>query len=177
MCLIYKISKEFVMSVYISFYKALPININNKRQVNVIRQKLIQQLLRRIHLPIAISHRAIRNVSYLEELEAHRVKSIPARKKEVKWLRKASCKQVIRFAHEVDLWLFGGTLYRELKGLHFPIGYYLTEDKYNINFKTAVDFCEFIQQECSPHLIMPKDQEIIYDFFDKYGKKGLIQVC
>ena len=103
------------MSVYISFYKALPININNKRQVNVIRQKLIQQLLRRIHLPIAISHRAIRNVSYLEELEAHRVKSIPARKKEVKWLRKASCKQVISKASEVDLWKFVNTLYRSYK--------------------------------------------------------------
>ena len=175
MCLIYKISKEFVMSVYISFYKALPININNKRQVNVIRQKLIQQLLRRIHLLIAISHRAIRNVSYLEELEAHRVKSIPARKKEVKWLRKASCKQVISKASEVDLWQFGNTLYTMLDDLHFPIGKYISEDSYVVSFKDADSCLAFIRQTESK-TIDKEDKMYIQTFFNQYGKKGLIEI-
>lgn len=164
------------MGVYISFYKSIPININNKRQVNVIREQLIQQELKSINTPVKSPSNYRGTNTFLEELEANRLKHISTKKKEIKWLRKASCKQVISKAYEIDLWQFANTLYTVLDDLYFPIGYYLTEDKYNITFKNCMDFCEFIQHECSSHSLMPKDQEIIYQFFNKYDKKGLIQI-
>jgi hypothetical protein len=162
------------MGNYISFYKATNIDITSRKDVNVIRQQLIKQLYKRIHTPIAISHKGIRDVSYLEEMEAYRLSSIPAKRKNIKWLRKASCKQVIKYAHEVGFWLFGNTLYQDLYG-NFPIGRYLEEDKYNHTFKNYIDFCQFIEKESST-CMTPDDQDIIYYFFKRYGKKGLIQV-
>ena len=161
------------MGVYISFYKATNINITCRKDVNVIRQKLIKQLYKRIHTPIVISQRAIRDMSFLEEMEAYRISSIPAKKKQIKWLRKASCKQVIRFAHEVDLWLFGGILYKDLN-INFPIGKYIEEESYAVNFKNAEDCLTYINKFGKS--VEPRDVTFINLFFNYYGRKGLIQI-
>jgi hypothetical protein len=163
------------MGVYISFYKALPININNKRQVNVIRQLLIQQELKAIKVPYTSIHNYEQHKAYVDNMEINRIANIPVRKKEVKWLRKASCKQVISKAYEVDLWQFANTLYTLLDNLYFPISKYISEDKYVVSFKDADSCLAFIRQ-CDGRTIDKENEMYIQAFFDYYGKKGLIQI-
>lgn len=161
------------MGVYISFYKVLPININNKRQVNVIRQLLINKWLHFINTPVIYKDSYRCRQSYVDELEAARLSSISV-KRDIKWLRKATCKQVISKCYQVDMHQFANTLYTNLQDLYFPIGKYIHEDKYVISFKDANSCLTFITS--FGILVEAEDELFIRQFFNKYDKKGLIEI-